>query len=63
MSSIFDASLRAAITERYADQKMQASGVYHLWQEERLYGFAKTATPSTAGVYDWNGSSFAFNMA
>ena len=34
------------ITERYAEQKMQASGIYHLWFEERLYGYAKTAKPT-----------------
>ena len=34
------------ITERYADQKAQASGVYHLWYEERLYGYAQTETPT-----------------
>ena len=34
------------ITERYAEQKLQASGIYHLWFEERLYGYAKTAKPT-----------------
>ena len=36
----------ADITERYAKQKAQASGIYRLWHDERLYGFAKTKTPT-----------------
>ena len=36
----------ADITKRYAEQKAQASGIYHLWYDERLYGFAKTETPT-----------------
>ena len=34
------------ITERYEAQKLQAGGIYHLWQEERLYGYAETETPT-----------------
>lgn len=34
------------ITGRYAGQKAQAGGIYHLWYEERLYGFAKTKEPT-----------------
>ena len=36
----------ADITERYAEQKAQACGIYRLWYDERLYGFAKTKTPT-----------------
>ena len=34
------------ITSRYDAQVAQASGIYRLWHEERLYGFAKTETPT-----------------
>jgi len=34
------------ITSRYAAQKEQANGIYNLWYEERLYGFAKTKEPT-----------------
>lgn len=35
-----------AITSRYAEQKQQASGIYRLWYDERLYGYAKTKEPT-----------------
>ena len=34
------------ITSRYGEQQAQASGIYRLWYEERLYGFAKTKDPT-----------------
>ena len=36
----------SAITAAYDAQKEQASGIYRLWHEERLYGFAKTKEPT-----------------
>ena len=34
------------ITQRYAEQKESTSGIYNLWQDERLYGFVKTKEPT-----------------
>jgi len=36
----------ATITERYAEETLQAGGIYRLWHDERLYGFAKTKEPT-----------------
>lgn len=36
----------ADITSRYGGQLEQASGVYRLWYDDRLYGFAKTERPT-----------------
>lgn len=34
------------ITSRYEDQLVRSRDIYRLWHEDRLYGFAKTATPT-----------------
>ena len=57
------AAAKAGLTENAVGKGLSAAGSLAGMGISSYSLFAKTATPSTAGVYDWNGSSFASNMA
>ena len=57
------AAARAGLTENAVAKGLSAAGTLAGMGVSSYSTFAKTATPSTANVYDWNGSSFAYNMA
>ena len=57
------AAAKAGLTENAVGKGLTAAGSLVGMGVSSYSTFAKTATPSTAGVYDWNGSSFAYNMA
>lgn len=57
------AAAKAGLTENAVGKGLSAAGTLAGMGISSYSLMAKTATPSTAGVYDWNGSSFAYNMA
>ena len=57
------AAAKAGLTTNAVGKGLSAAGTLAGMGISSYSLMAKTATPSTAGVYDWNGSSFAFNMA
>ena len=57
------AAARAGLTENAVGKSLSAAGTLAGMGVSSYSTFAKTATPSTANAYDWNGSSFAYNMA
>ena len=57
------AAAKAGLTTNAVGKGLSAAGSLAGMGISSYSLFAKTATPSTAGVYDWNGSSFASNMA
>ena len=57
------AAAKAGLTENAVGKGLSAAGTLAGMGVSSYSLMAKTATPSTAGVYDWNGSSFASSMA
>ena len=57
------AAAKAGLTTNAVGKGLSAAGTLAGMGISSYSLMAKTATPSTAGVYDWNGSSFAYNMA
>ena len=57
------AAARAGLTENAVGKGLSASGTLAGLGLSSYGMFTKLSTPSTAGVYDWSGSSFASNLA